>query len=123
MSALARVARVRFLLVIVSVLILSDESPGQVVFTPPKHTTVPVVLRLLARDAGSPPPSIGGDFTNWTPVRMKRHGNEWRFSVELSRGVYRFAFCSPDGKWFVPASFPNRTDDQMGGWVAVVVVS
>jgi len=82
-----------------------------------------VVLRLSARDTGPPPPSIAGDFTNWAPVRMERHGQEWRFLAHLSPGVYRFAFRDADGKWFVPHNFPNRTDDGMGGWVAVLVVS
>jgi len=88
----------------------------------PMHDQGRVVLHLAARDAGAPPPSIAGDFTNWMPVRMERHGDEWRFSVHVSRGVYRFAFRGADGQWFVPASFPNRTDDGMGGWAAVLVV-
>lgn len=81
-----------------------------------------VTVRLSAHEAGAPPPSIAGDFTNWTPVGMKRQEDEWRFSIQLSTGVYRFAFRNADGEWFVPARFPNRTDDQMGGWVAVLVI-
>jgi hypothetical protein len=81
-----------------------------------------VVLHLPARDAGSPPPMIAGDFTNWMPERMERHKGEWRYSVRGSSGVYHFAFRGTDGRWFVPASFPNRTEDGMGGWVAVLVI-
>lgn len=67
-------------------------------------------------------PSIAGDFTGWVPVPMERRGNEWRYIVNERAGVYRFAFRSADGEWFVPESIPNRTDDGMGGWVAVLVV-
>jgi hypothetical protein len=81
-----------------------------------------VVLHLPARDTGVPPPVIAGDFTNWMPVRMEHHKDEWRYSVHASPGVYHFAFRGADGHWFVPASFPNRTDDGMGGWVAVLVI-
>ena len=129
MNSLAGMKRVLFLPFIVAVLGGAETLAGHAVSTTPQQTTRTdirndsrVVLRLAARDAGVPPPSIAGDFTKWTPIRMKRHGDEWRFSVQLSRGVYRFAFKSADGAWFVPASFPNRTDDQMGGWVAVLVV-
>jgi hypothetical protein len=55
-------------------------------------------------------------------VRMERHKDEWRYSVHASAGVYHFAFRGADGHWFVPAGFPNRTDDGMGGWVAVLVI-
>lgn len=80
------------------------------------------VLHLPARDVGFPPPAIAGDFTNWMLVRMERHKDEWRYSVHASPGVYHFAFRGADGRWFVPAGFPNRTDDGMGGWVAVLVI-
>ena len=129
MSSLAPVTRVFFFPLIVAALVGTVALAGRAASTTPQRAPVPdirkdgrIVLRLPVREAGTPPPSIAGDFTKWTPVRMKRHGDEWRFSVQLSGGVYRFAFRSADGEWFVPASFPNRTDDQMGGWVAVLVV-
>ena len=134
MSSLAPMSRILFLLSTLAVLAAPGELPGQLTFwsgggqsaAPATVADVrnngQVVLRLAVREAGAPPPSIAGDFTNWKPIRMERHKDEWRFSVHLSRGVYRFAFRNADGEWFVPASFPNRTDDQMGGWVAVLVV-
>ena len=128
MSSLGLLRRVLFFPLIVAAMAGTDTFAGQLVSTT-QHATVSdirkdgrVVLRLPVREAGTPPPSIAGDFTKWTLVRMKRHGDEWRFSVQLSGGVYRYAFRSADGEWFVPASFPNRTDDLMGGWVAVLVV-
>jgi hypothetical protein len=73
------------------------------------------------RDAASPP-EVAGDFTGWKSVRMVRYDAEWRLAVSLPSGVYRYAFRDGNGKWFVPSSFPNRTDDGMGGHVAVLVV-
>ena len=81
----------------------------------------PIVLRLSVRDAGAKP-SVAGDFTNWVRVRMTRYENEWRLSMNLAPGVYRYAFRNEDGHWFVPPSIPNRLDDGMGGWVAVLIV-
>jgi hypothetical protein len=80
-----------------------------------------VVVRVPVREAPASL-SIAGDFTGWMPVPMERQGNEWRFPLTLAPGVYRFAFRSADGEWFVPESIPNRTDDGMGGSVAVMVV-
>jgi hypothetical protein len=140
MSRLAFIPRAFFLTTVLSVL------PGDLAFLSPLDTSSTVglsfqtgnkqelasdtsagrestriVLRLSLREGGSLP-SIAGDFTNWAPVRMKRYENEWRFPVSLPPGVYHFAFRGKDGKWFVPPSFPNRTNDGMGGWVAVLVV-
>ena len=80
-----------------------------------------VVIRVPLRESATAL-SIAGDFTGWMPVPMERQGNEWRFPVTLAPGVYRFAFQTADGKWFVPESIPNRTEDGMGGWAAVMVV-
>jgi hypothetical protein len=80
-----------------------------------------VIVRVPLREAASAP-FIAGDFTNWAPVLMTRYEHEWRFPVDLPSGVYRFAFRNRDGEWFVPPSIPNRADDGMGGWVAVLVV-
>jgi hypothetical protein len=128
MTSPARASRI-FVIVLIVAAVATGAWSGQLsATTPPQKNPIEirkggqVNLRLSAREAGTPPPSIAGDFTNWTPVRMKQHGNEWRFSVQLAAGVYRFAFRSASGEWFVPASFPNRTDDQMGGWVAVLVI-
>jgi hypothetical protein len=42
--------------------------------------------------------------------------------LPLASGVYRFAFVAADGEWFVPEGYPGRMDDDMGGYVAVLVV-
>lgn len=69
------------------------------------------------------PPSIAGEFTGWEPVPMEDDGDHWSATFQLEPGVYRYAFRSPDGEWFVPESVPGRRPDGFGGYVAVLVVS
>jgi len=79
------------------------------------------VLRLPLGEA-TRPPSVAGDFSRWEPLPMHRFGTHWRIDLDLAPGVYHFAFRHPDGTWFVPEATPNRREDGMGGWVAVLVV-
>jgi hypothetical protein len=118
MKSLSLAGRSPLLILTIAALVIPAAKPA----TAYVHDDGRVVLHLPARDAGAPPPLIAGDFTNWMPVRMERHKDEWRYSVHVSSGVYHFAFRGADGRWFVPASFPNRTDDGMGGWVATLVI-
>jgi hypothetical protein len=67
-------------------------------------------------------PSVAGEFSAWTPVAMRRVDGEWVLDVPLSSGVYRYAFVTGAGQWFVPEGYPGRLDDGMGGHVAVLVV-
>lgn len=82
-----------------------------------------VVIRLSAADVDGTSVMVAGDFNGWRPVPMQREGREWVIHLPLTPGVYHYAFRSDHGEWFVPASAPNRRDDGMGGYVAVLVVS
>ena len=77
---------------------------------------------VLDGDAADAAPRVAGDFTEWEPVPMERAGGRWRWTGALEPGVYHFSFVSADGEWFVPADYPGRQDDGMGGHVAVLVV-
>ena len=81
-----------------------------------------VVIRLNAADVEGTSVSVAGDFNGWRPVAMQREGREWLIRLPLAPGVYHYAFRSDGGQWFVPASVPNRRDDGMGGYVALLVV-
>ncbi len=76
----------------------------------------------VASDVATGPISVAGDFTDWKPVPMTREGSTWVYRVALAPGVYHYAFVDRDGSWFVPEGTPGRTDDGMGGWVAVLIV-
>jgi hypothetical protein len=82
-----------------------------------------VRIRLPEREfSGSVAPSVAGEFSQWQATSMRREGAEWVLDLSLAPGVYRFAFIRPGGEWFVPAGYPGRIDDGMGGYVAVMVV-
>ncbi len=53
---------------------------------------------------------------------MRASGSDWVIEIPAGPGVYRFAFVSASGEWFVPEGYPGRMDDDMGGHVAVIVV-
>lgn len=80
-----------------------------------------VRIRIPAGSSGGAP-SVAGDFTDWEPVPMVREGKHWTATFELEPGVYRYAFRSPSGEWYVPESVPSRRSDGMGGHVALLVV-
>lgn len=80
-----------------------------------------VTIRIPATDSAGPP-SVAGDFTGWKPVVMVGDGDHWTATFTLEPGVYRYAFRSSSGAWYVPESLPTRRADGMGGFVAVLVV-
>jgi AMP-activated protein kinase-like protein len=91
--------------------------------TAPQADPGGVLIHLSAADVDGAAVSVAGDFNGWRPVAMQREGREWLIRLPLAPGVYHYAFRSDRGQWFVPASVPNRRDDGMGGYVAVLVVS
>jgi 1,4-alpha-glucan branching enzyme len=68
-------------------------------------------------------PSVAGDFTDWSSVRMTRVDGEWEASFQLAPGVYHYSFQRADGSWFLPDSVQNRVDDGFGGANGVLVVT
>lgn len=88
---------------------------------PATYNSGHATIRLDAAHAKSAP-RIAGDFNNWKPQPMQRAGDAWTYTVQLSPGVYNYAFVESEGEWFVPKNHPGRKDDGMGGVVAVMVV-
>src|SRR2546427_9765914 len=90
MSSRVRMSRTLFFLSILAFWTSTCDLVGQRIFSSDGGQPAPakiadvrnngeVILRLSAREAGTSPPSIAGDFTNWKPIRMERHKDEWRF--------------------------------------------
>lgn len=95
------------------------DAPPEPVPAAYRHGTALITLPLRdSREA----PRIAGDFNHWKPAPMVREGGHWAYRVAIPPGVYHYAFVNADGTWFVPDSVPGRTDDGMGGEVAVLVV-
>lgn len=97
----------------------SPPAPAEPV--PAAYDGATATIALPVDDAGSSP-RIAGDFNDWTPAPMSRDGDRWIWRGRLEPGVYEYAFVSPDGEWYVPESVAGRTDDGMGGHVALLVV-
>ena len=91
----------------------------------PKLTRGAVQIRLPASavpgDNGAVP-AVAGEFNEWTAAPMRREGGTWLLDLPLAAGVYRFAFVTATGEWFVPEGYPGRMSDGMGGYVALIVV-
>lgn len=88
----------------------------------PEYESGGVRLRISA-DESKGTPAVGGSFNGWQPIPMTRSGDDWTITLELEPGYYEIAFVDETGDWFVPASFPGRRSDGMGGWVAILIVS
>lgn len=80
-----------------------------------------VVFRVPA-SASEAAPAVAGDFNEWSPVRMRREGDEWIAILPVAPGVHHFAFRTSDGRWFLPESISHRVDDGFGGTNGVIVV-
>ncbi len=87
----------------------------------PPVTGGQVTLRIPL-SASTSKPSIAGDFNGWNPVPMTRSGDSWIVTLRVPPGLYRYAFRSAEGVWFVPESVPHRVSDGMGGVSAILVV-
>jgi hypothetical protein len=82
-----------------------------------------VTVRLRVADAEGDEVYVAGDFNGWQPVAMTREAGEWVLRLELAPGTYHYAFRNARGDWFVPQSTPGRRADDMGGYVALLMVS
>lgn len=92
----------------------------------PKIERGAVQIRLpvsAVPDQNGGAPSVAGEFNEWQPAPMRQEEGVWVLDLPLAPGVYRFAFVTPAGEWFVPEQYPGRMDDGMGGYVALIVVS
>ena len=67
--------------------------------------------------------AVAGEFNDWQPQSLRRVGGSWQVALELTPGVYRYAYVREDGSWFVPEDAPGRQSDGMGGHVALLIVA
>lgn len=82
-----------------------------------------VTIRVRASEVASDKAVyVAGEFTDWQPVAMRRVDDLWIVRLSIPPGTYRFAFRAGDDHWFVPAGWPYRLADGMGGESAVLIV-
>ena len=108
-------------------------------YSPVSHGTVPVVRtamvrsfavrsspsgmeKLTVRIGGVESVEVMGDFSDWQPVPMIRHGRDlWDLALALDPGVHRLYVRVDGGPWLPPPGMPTLRD-AFGGEVGMMVV-
>jgi 1,4-alpha-glucan branching enzyme len=90
----------------------SGQLPGEVTFA-------------LIGPANAAGISLVGDFNDWDSERthLERHGSdEWRVTLQLDPGRYRFAYVTDEGDWLADPDAPP-TLDEFGEPTSVITVT
>jgi 1,4-alpha-glucan branching enzyme len=70
--------------------------------------------------------TVVGDFNDWdrTRTRLARvaRSNQWRTTLNLGEGVYRYAFLVDGNEWFPDPGRPSAADPDFGGQVSVLAI-
>ena len=77
--------------------------------------------RLRVHAPGARQVEVRGDWTDWQPVALERHGGHWELGAALPPGTRRLAVRLDGGAWQLPANLP-AADDDFGSQVALLVV-
>ncbi len=88
----------------------SDSTPpGQVTFALEAPTTSGV--------------SLVGDFNDWDRdrVRLERVGGEWRVTLQLPPGRYRYSYVTDEGQWLSDPDAPPALDE-FGAPTSVITI-
>ncbi len=67
---------------------------------------------------------IIGNFTDWSPLAMKKIGNSgyWSISVELSEGEYHYSYLFENGRQIADPTILTRERDDFGGENSIIKV-
>jgi len=68
---------------------------------------------------------IIGNFTDWSPLAMKKIGNSgyWSISVELSEGEYHYSYLFEDGWKIADPTILTREWDDFGGENSIIRIA
>ncbi len=70
--------------------------------------------------------SVVGDFNDWdrsrTQLARVANGSQWRATLALGEGVYRYAFLVDGQEWIADPSRPSASDIDFGGQVSVLAI-
>lgn len=70
--------------------------------------------------------TVVGDFNDWDRSRTRlarvAHGSQWRTTLSLGEGVYRYAFLVDGSEWFPDPGRPSAADPDFGGQVSVLAI-
>lgn len=79
--------------------------------------------RIIIRVGGVETVDIMGDFSDWSPLTLVRHGRDvWELSIPMSPGMHRINVRVDGGAWTAPPNMPTM-HDSFNGEVGLMVVS
>ncbi len=86
---------------------VTDDKHNSFLSVAPNHTFV------LKGYNNSPEVRLAGDFNNWNPTgyTMAHEGNEWRISMRLKPGKYRYKFVA-GGRWILDPGNKQREQNE-----------
>lgn len=67
--------------------------------------------------------AVVGDFNDWKPTPLIRHGSAWQIRVRLAPGQYNYAFLVDGGRWVADPKAPKNAVDDFGAPNSVVTVA
>ena len=79
--------------------------------------------RIVIRVGGVETVDVMGDFSDWSPLTLVRHGRDtWELSIPMSAGTHQINVRVDGGPWMAPPNMPTM-HDSFGGEVGLMVVS
>jgi hypothetical protein len=85
------------------------------------ETKIPFALRMSASRV-----TLVGDFNGWdrtgTPLLRQDGSDEWRATIALPAGVYRYAFLVDDARWVADPSHAGPVDQDFGEPTSLLTV-
>lgn len=78
--------------------------------------------RIIVRVARVESVDVMGDFSDWSPLTMVRHGRDlWAITVPMGPGRHQINIRTDGGKWVAPPGLP-KTNDMFSGEAGVLIV-
>lgn len=78
--------------------------------------------RIVVRVARVESVDVMGDFSDWAPLTMVRHGRDlWEITVPMGPGRHQINIRTDGGKWVAPPGLP-KMNDMFSGDVGVLIV-
>lgn len=83
-------------------------------------------VQLVIELPGAATVSVVGDFNDWdrsrTQLARVASSNEWRTTIAVRDGVYRYAFLVDGVEWIADPARPAAADMDFGGTVSVLAI-
>jgi hypothetical protein len=87
------------------------------------HAGATGMQRIIIRVGGVETVDVMGDFSDWSPLTLVRHGRDlWELSIPMSPGMHQINVRVDGGQWTAPPSMPTM-HDSFNGEVGLMVVT